>query len=156
MAAKSSFKLEYALERMQQEASIIREKYPDRIPKVERTDIPDINKKKLVKYLNYLWLYIWCQRLLQFDNLSMLFERGYQPKKAIFIFVKNIQPPTAAMRSAIYEENKDEDGFLYMTYIGENTFGKVHVWVPCYLFNDRADIQCPRRGHSMSAFLQRL
>lgn len=27
------------------------------------------------------------------------------------------------MLSAIYEENKDEDGFLYMTYSGENTFG---------------------------------
>lgn len=29
------------------------------------------------------------------------------------------------MMSAIYEENKDEDGFLYMTYSGENTFGCV-------------------------------
>jgi GABA(A) receptor-associated protein len=29
----------------------------------------------------------------------------------------------AALMSAIYEENKDEDGFLYMTYSGENTFG---------------------------------
>lgn len=66
-------------------------------------------------------------------------------EKAIFIFVKNVLPPTgekdgssltllfiyfeldmvvaAAMMSAIYEENKDEDGFLYMTYSGENTFG---------------------------------
>lgn len=33
------------------------------------------------------------------------------------------QPFTAAMMSAIYEEHKDEDGFLYMTYSGENTFG---------------------------------
>lgn len=32
---------------------------------------------------------------------------------------------TAALMSAIYEENKDEDGFLYMTYSGENTFGSV-------------------------------
>jgi hypothetical protein len=29
----------------------------------------------------------------------------------------------AALMSSIYEENKDEDGFLYMTYSGENTFG---------------------------------
>jgi len=25
--------------------------------------------------------------------------------------------------STIYEEQKDEDGFLYITYSGENTFG---------------------------------
>lgn len=30
---------------------------------------------------------------------------------------------TASLMSAIYEEHKDEDGFLYMTYSGENTFG---------------------------------
>ncbi|KAF3792653.1 Autophagy-related protein 8d [Nymphaea thermarum] len=27
------------------------------------------------------------------------------------------------MMSTIYEEHKDDDGFLYMTYSGENTFG---------------------------------
>jgi GABA(A) receptor-associated protein len=26
--------------------------------------------------------------------------------------------------SSIYEEHKDEDGFLYITYSGENTFGE--------------------------------
>lgn len=25
--------------------------------------------------------------------------------------------------SSIYEDHKDEDGFLYITYSGENTFG---------------------------------
>ncbi|KAB1206876.1 Autophagy-related protein 8c [Morella rubra] len=71
-------------------------------------------------------------------------------EKTIFIFVKNILPPigkikvtdphyqfiaqdlmiysisliiAAAMMSAIYDENKEEDGFLYMVYSGENTFG---------------------------------
>ncbi|KOM50377.1 hypothetical protein LR48_Vigan08g120400 [Vigna angularis] len=101
--AKSSFKMEHPLERRQAEAARIREKYPDRIPviveRAEKSDVPEIDKKK--------------KRI----KLS--------PEKAIFIFVKNILPPTAAMMSAIYEENKDEDGFLYMTYSGENTFGLV-------------------------------
>ncbi|KAL5209430.1 hypothetical protein ABZP36_005053 [Zizania latifolia] len=44
------------------------------------------------------------------------------PEKAIFVFVKNTLPPTASLMSAIYEESKDEDGFLYMTYSGESTF----------------------------------
>ncbi|CAM8985512.1 unnamed protein product [Rhodiola kirilowii] len=32
-------------------------------------------------------------------------------------------PPTGAIMSAIYEEKKDVDRFLYVTYSGENTFG---------------------------------
>jgi hypothetical protein len=64
------------------------------------------------------------------------------PEKAIFIFVDEVLPPTAALMSSIYEEHKDEDGFLYITYVyfhshhwtllvltecrysGENTFGE--------------------------------
>ena len=29
----------------------------------------------------------------------------------------------AALMSDVYEDHKDEDGFLYITYSGENTFG---------------------------------
>ena len=65
------------------------------------------------------------------------------PEKAIFIFVDETLPPTAALMSAIYEEHKlvsesfpswavvadvlnirDEDNFLYVSYSGENTFGQ--------------------------------
>ncbi|KAI3753962.1 hypothetical protein L2E82_26028 [Cichorium intybus] len=115
---KSSFKLDHPLERRQAEAARIREKYPDRIPviveKADRTDIPDIDKKKYLVPADLTvgqFVYVVRKRI----KLSA--------EKAIFIFVKNILPPTAAMMSAIYEENKDEDGFLYMTYSGENTFG---------------------------------
>ncbi|KAJ8512925.1 hypothetical protein OPV22_003359 [Ensete ventricosum] len=118
--AKSSFKLEHPLERRQAEAARIREKYPDRIPviveKAERSDILDIDKKKYLVPADLTvgqFVYVVRKRI----KLSA--------EKAIFIFVKNSLPPTAAMMSAIYEENKDEDGFLYMTYSGENTFGSV-------------------------------
>lgn len=46
------------------------------------------------------------------------------PEQALFLFVDDgILPPVAQLMSSIYDEYKDEDGFLYMTYSGENTFG---------------------------------
>ena len=41
------------------------------------------------------------------------------------VLMGDVSVVLAAMMSAIYEENKDEDGFLYMTYSGENTFGSL-------------------------------
>ncbi|KAG6479857.1 hypothetical protein ZIOFF_063332 [Zingiber officinale] len=102
----------------QAEAVRIREKYPDRIPviveKADRSDITDIDKKKYLVPADLTvgqFVYVVRKRI----KLSA--------EKAIFIFVKNTLPPTASMISAVYEEHKDEDGFLYMTYSGENTFG---------------------------------
>lgn len=43
--------------------------------------------------------------------------------QAIFIFVNNTLPPAAALMSQIYKEHADPDGFLYVTYSGESTFG---------------------------------
>ncbi|XP_076931206.1 autophagy-related protein 8B-like [Bidens hawaiensis] len=76
--------------------------------------IPDIDKKKYLVPADLTvgqFVYLVRKRI----KLSA--------EKAIFIFVKNILPPTAAIMSAIYEENKHEDGFLCMTYSGENIFG---------------------------------
>ena len=45
------------------------------------------------------------------------------PSKAIFLFIGNIIPPTASLMMTLYDEYKDNDGFLYIKYSGENTFG---------------------------------
>jgi hypothetical protein len=37
------------------------------------------------------------------------------PEKAIFIFVDEVLPPTAALMSSIYEEHKDEDGYVFLS-----------------------------------------
>mmetsp|Transcript_25834 Transcript_25834/g.56278 ORF Transcript_25834/g.56278 Transcript_25834/m.56278 type:complete len:124 (+) Transcript_25834:180-551(+) len=118
-AGKSkSFKEEHPLAKRQAEASRIKEKYPDRIPviveKAEKSDIPDIDKKKYLVPADLTvgqFVYVIRKRI----KLS--------PEKAIFIFVKNVLPPTAALMSSIYEDHRDDDGFLYITYSGENTFG---------------------------------
>jgi len=118
MVRTSPFQQEHPLEKRQAEALRIRDKYPDRIPviveRAERSDIPDIDKKKYLVPADLTvgsFVYVIRKRI----KLS--------PEKAIFIFVNNVLPPTAALMSSIYEEHKNDDGFLYITYSGENTFG---------------------------------
>ena len=79
-----------------------------------QSDISDIDKKKYLVPADLTvgqFVYVIRKRI----RLS--------PEKAIFIFVNGVLPPTAALMSAVYEEHKDADGFLYIQYSGENTFG---------------------------------
>ena len=74
--------------------------------KVEKSDIATIDKKKYLVPSDLTvgqFVYVIRKRI----KLS--------PEKAIFIFVDEVLPPTAALMSSIYEEHKDEDGFLYIT-----------------------------------------
>ena len=43
--------------------------------------------------------------------------------ETIFIYVANKLVPSNSLLSEIYNTNKDEDGFLYLVYSSENTFG---------------------------------
>jgi len=63
--------------------------------------------------------------------------------QAIFIFVNNTLPPTAALMSTVYEQNRDEDGFMYFMYSGENTFGEGALPVPADVLSDA----CARSAH---------
>ncbi|WCJ22643.1 Autophagy-related protein 8i [Euphorbia peplus] len=45
------------------------------------------------------------------------------PGKALFVFVKNTLPQTGTLMGSLYESFKEEDGFLYMCYSSEKTFG---------------------------------
>jgi GABA(A) receptor-associated protein len=117
---RSKFKDEHPFEKRKAEAERIRQKYSDRIPviceKVEKSDIATIDKKKYLVPSDLTvgqFVYVIRKRI----KLS--------PEKAIFIFVDEVLPPTAALMSSIYEEHKDEDGFLYISYSGENTFGEI-------------------------------
>ena len=47
----------------------------------------------------------------------------FPAEKALFMFVNNKMFPITSMVGNIYDDNKDPDGFLYVTYCQENTFG---------------------------------
>eukprot|EP01027_Heterolobosea_sp_BB2_P016796 GEZU01023864.1.p1 GENE.GEZU01023864.1~~GEZU01023864.1.p1 ORF type:complete len:127 (-),score=45.92 GEZU01023864.1:152-532(-) len=116
--AKSKFKEEHPFEKRCQEAARIRAKYPDRVPviceKAEKSDIPDIDKKKYLVPAD-----------LSVGQFVFVIRKRIKlgPQKAIFIFVNGVLPTTDSLMKTLYEEQKDEDGFLYVTYSGENTFG---------------------------------
>lgn len=100
------------------ESMRLRDKYPDRVPvvitKANGSNIQDIDKRKYLVPHNHTvgqFVYIIRKRI----HLS--------PEKAIFIFVDNVLPPTAELLVSVYDRCKDNDGFLYITYSGENVFG---------------------------------
>jgi len=47
--------------------------------------------------------------------------------QTIFLLIKNHIPLSATYMSSLYEHYKDIDGFLYITYYSENTFGGVQI-----------------------------
>lgn len=114
------YKSKYKFESRLQESRNIREKFPGRVPviiqKATRTtnDIPIIDKNKFLVPLDLSvgqFIYVIRKRL------------SLPPEKAIFIFVNNSLPSTSMSLRELYNIYADEDGFLYMEYCGEATFG---------------------------------
>merc|ERR1712046_522717 len=87
--------------------------------RAEGSDIPEIDRKK----------YLVPQELTVGQFVYVVRKRLRLPQeKAIFISVDGRLPSTgAALMSQMYKDYKDQDGFLYVTYSGENTFGGVSV-----------------------------
>ena len=118
-----AYKKERTFDQRLFESTRIRQKYPERFPViVERkpgSDIEGIDKRK----------YLVPNDLTVGQFVYVIRKRiKLAPEKAIFVFVNNTLPPTAASISQIYRDNVEEDGFLYVMYSGENTFG--HTTTP--------------------------
>lgn len=112
------FKDEYNLENRKSESNKILFKYPTRIPiiveKGSNCDLPDISKKK----------YLVPKDMTMSQFLYVVRKRiDLEPSKSLFIMINNHLVPSAKSLGVIYEDDQDEDGFLYMVYTAENTFG---------------------------------
>lgn len=101
------------------EAESIKMKHPDRCPIIvtkakNSVNVPDIDKHKYLVPLD-----------LTVGQLVYVIRKRIKlrPEQAIFLFINNILPQTSELIGKIYNENKANDGFLYVEYSGENTFG---------------------------------
>jgi len=113
-----SFKEKFDFEKRADEATRIKKKYPDRIPviveKAQQSNIPDLDKHK----------YLVPKDITVSQFIYVLRKRvKIKAEEAIFLFINNSLPTSSELMSTIYENNKDEDQFLYATFSGENTFG---------------------------------
>ena len=114
-----TFKDKFSFEDRKKESIKIRTKYPDRIPIIieKGSDSPDVNYIDKNKFL--------VPNDLLINQLLYVIRRrvNINSEKSLFLFCNGKIPSGSSMVSTIYNENQDEDGFLYITYSGENTFG---------------------------------
>ena len=113
------FKQEKTLSERKEEYQRICTKYPDLIPviceKMENCKLPESQRRK------YL-----VPRDITMGQFKYVIRKRIelQPNQALFVFVNHsILAPTNQCISDVHKEHADEDGFLYMSYTGENTFG---------------------------------
>ena len=102
------------------ECERIRSKYPDRVPViVERTknsdELNEIDKKKFLIPADLTvgqFVYVIRRRI------------SLPAEQALFIMLDNhILPTSSELISVVWKNHKDKDGYLYVKYSGENTFG---------------------------------
>lgn len=97
----------------------IRSKYPERVPvivkKVKNSKVNTLTKSKYLIPLEFNM----GQLIYIIRNFLKL-----PPEKAIFVFVNNTLPSNNTSIATLYEEYKNEEGFLIIEYTDENTFGQ--------------------------------
>ncbi len=115
----TQFQKKFSFDKRRLEANRIIEKFPDKIPIIveqgKSDKLPKIDKSK----------FLVPQDITVGQFMTIIRKRiKLSESDAFFLFVKNnVLPSNSTTMVNIYESHKDEDGFLYMTYCGENVFG---------------------------------
>ena len=116
---KFDFFKKYTNEERLKESQRVLKKFPDRFPiMLEKGSVDNIDIKRtkfLVPKDQTTGYFMAAIRNNIFENL--------QANKAIFIMADNMLIPNSKTLHLIYDEYKADDGFLYLHYHTENTFG---------------------------------
>jgi len=114
-----SFKQNHSFSSRYEESHRVLEKYPNRIPiicEVDENNSSIIHLKKMK--------YIVPDSLTVGQFVYILRKQmTLKAEEAIFLMIGNALPPTAALISQVYNDHRDEDGFLYIFCCKESAFG---------------------------------
>jgi len=113
------FKKQYSFDERFNESKRVLEKYADRIPIIcekafNRSDLPSLDKSKYLVPLDYTlgqFMFIIRQRM------------HLKSEEALYFIIANSFYSSSTMIGVLYDLHKDPDGFLYIMYAKENTFG---------------------------------
>ena len=113
-----SFKHKFSFDKRLLESQRILSKYPDRIPIIceiaKNQNLPLINKNK----------YLVTNDLTIGQLICVIRNRMKLPAEfAIFLLLDGHIPASASTIGELYDQYQDSDGFLYIEYCQENTFG---------------------------------
>tara|TARA_B100000674_G_C37349734_1_gene693561 strand:+ start:185 stop:541 length:357 start_codon:yes stop_codon:yes gene_type:complete len=116
-----SFKQSNDFDQRKKESTKIIAKFPNKVPviaeKGKNTEIQQADKNKFLVHEE--------MTLAQF--IVVLRKRiKLKEAEALFIYVgDSTLAATSIKMSELYDKHKDPDGFLYLTYCSENTFGSL-------------------------------
>lgn len=110
--------LKKSAEERKKEATLMLNKYADRIPVIMiRNKKSQINPTIKIKYLVPKKATI-AEFIIMLRKYIILKET-----QSLYVLIDNIIPPSSATIEELYRSHKNEDGFLYIIYSGENVFG---------------------------------
>lgn len=117
-----SFKNKYTHEERESEYLRMKSKFPERyciILEPANKNTMDIDKHK----------YLVPKEMTMNMFHQIIRKRIKLPEEmSIIFFVNNTIPAMTTLISGIYNEHKDKDGFLYIQYAQENTFGSFPLY----------------------------
>jgi len=119
MANYVNYKKKYNFEERKKQVDGIIKKFPDRVPVIIEKEencksVPQIDRNKFL-----VPDYFTMAELIHIIRTKITLTS----EKAIFVFINNELVNTSKLVREVYESHKEHDGFLYVKYASENTFG---------------------------------
>jgi len=112
-----TFKEQSSFEKRVEQSKSIMEKYPTRVPVICERLTKKIQKIDRKKYL--------CPDDLTMGNFMYVIRKRLKldSSMAIYLFINDKIVPVSQTLGVVYDKHQDKDGFLYIKYDSETTFG---------------------------------